>query len=166
MFMSWNLYFANWKRTETMSLLIKIASLLIWDFRPLFVLQSAPPEFVLVQEIFEAGQSGLPGLMLLPEAVPAEVVHFLNLCWPHKRRSRIFERLPFDLHQGYVHIPFFQQHIFPKQQSNFIRHLNDHVLCIIRVIIPKIDFLHSNFLQFRCLSWWQKSKSEGGLRQR
>ena len=26
------------------------------------------------------------------------------------------------------------------------------VLCIIRVIIPKIDFLHSNFLQFRCLS--------------
>lgn len=29
---------------------------------------------------------------------------------------------------------------------------NDHVLCIIRVIIPKIDFLHSNFLQFRCLS--------------
>ena len=27
MFMSWNLYFANWKRTETMSLLIKIASL-------------------------------------------------------------------------------------------------------------------------------------------
>lgn len=29
MFMSWNLYFANWKRTETMSLLIKIASLLI-----------------------------------------------------------------------------------------------------------------------------------------
>ena len=49
-------------------------------------------------------------------------------------------------------IGFFQQHIFPKQQSNFIRHLNDHVLCIIRVIIPKIDFLHSNFLQFRCLS--------------
>lgn len=29
MFMSWDLYFANWKRTETMSLLIKIASLLI-----------------------------------------------------------------------------------------------------------------------------------------
>ena len=26
MFMSWNLYFANWKRTETMSLLIKIST--------------------------------------------------------------------------------------------------------------------------------------------
>ena len=80
MFMSWNLYFANWKRTETMSLLIKIASLLIGDFRPFFVLQSALPEFVPVREIFEAGQSGLPDLMLLPGTVPAEVAHFLNLC--------------------------------------------------------------------------------------
>lgn len=39
--------------------------------------------------------------------------------------------------------------ILPKQQSDFIRHFNDHIRCIKRVIVPQIDFFHGYFLQFQ-----------------
>ena len=33
---------------------------------------------------------------------------------------------------------------FPEKVSHFVRHLNNNVLCIERVIFPQIDFFHGN----------------------
>ena len=88
MFMSYGVYFANWKRTKICVLLIKTVSLLISDFRPLSDLRSELPGYLQVLAIFEAVQSTLPGLMFAPGTVPVEVPHSSNQAL-HRKHSQI-----------------------------------------------------------------------------
>lgn len=59
MFMSYDVYFANWKRTKIRILLIKTVFLLIRDFRPLFDLQLMQPMYLQAPATFEAARSML-----------------------------------------------------------------------------------------------------------